>query len=100
MASARGLYGASGDGRHQSCCEEVAALFAQLDGQDTGLAKNVFNAALKARVVLFQRQHNLEDDGVVGVRTLLKLNEQLGIDMTGDKARTRLEGNAPAGLSL
>ena len=80
--------------------EEVAALFAQLDGQDTGLAKNVFNAALKARVVLFQRQHNLEDDGVVGVRTLLKLNEQLGIDMTGDKARTRLEGNAPAGLSL
>ncbi|MEH6570666.1 MAG: AAA family ATPase [Halioglobus sp.] len=80
--------------------EEIAALFAQLDGQEAGLAKNAFNAALKERVVLFQRQHNLEDDGVVGVRTLLKLNEQLGIDMTGDTARARLEGNAPAGVSL
>lgn len=80
--------------------EKVAALFAQLDGQETGLARNAFNAALKERVVLFQRQYKLEDDGVVGVRTLLKLNEQLGIDMTADKARTRLQGDAPVGVSL
>ena len=55
------------------------------------LAENQFNAALKERVTLFQRQHQLEDDGVVGVRTLLKLNEQLGIDMTRAEARVRLE---------
>ena len=47
-----------------------------------------------------QRHHNLEDDGVVGVRTLLKLNEQLGIDMTGEMARSRLEGDTPSGVLL
>ena len=73
---------------------QIAALFARLDGQAETLAKNRFNAALKERVTLFQRQHQLEDDGVVGVRTLLKLNEQLGIDMTTADARTRLEQGA------
>jgi general secretion pathway protein A len=80
--------------------EKIAALFAQLDSQETRLAKNAFNKALKERVVLFQRRHNLEDDGVVGVRTLLKLNEQLGIDMTGEMARSRLAGDAPSGVLL
>lgn len=70
---------------------KIAAMFAQLDGQRAVLARNVFNAALKERVVFFQRQYGLEDDGVVGLRTLLKLNEQLGIDLTADKARARIE---------
>ena len=80
--------------------EKIAALFARLDEQETGLTKNAFNAALKERVMLFQRQYNLEDDGVVGVRTLLKLNEQLGIDMTAEKARMRLQGDAPRRVPL
>jgi general secretion pathway protein A len=87
-------------GDNSSVVERIAALFARLDGQETGLAKNAFNAALKERVVLFQRQHNLEDDGVVGVRTLLKLNEQLGIDMTAEKARMRFQGDTPARVPL
>ena len=73
---------------------QVAALFAQLDDQGAALADNQFNAALKERVTLFQRQHGLEADGVVGVKTLLKLNEQLGIDITSARARLRLERGA------
>ena len=51
----------------------LAAEFAALDGQDRLLSGVVFNATLDARVRLFQRQHGLRDDGVVGIRTLLKL---------------------------
>ena len=69
---------------------EVAQLFAQLDGQRESLATNTFNAALEQRVVLFQRQHNLEDDGVVGMQTLLKLNELLAIDVGNAEARRLL----------
>jgi general secretion pathway protein A len=69
----------------------VSNMFARLDGQSSALSANQFNAALKERVVLFQRQHGLEDDGVVGVQTLLKLNEQLGIDPTAASARALLE---------
>ena len=70
---------------------EIARLFARLDGQATALANTRFNDALKQRVILFQRQHQLEDDGVVGLKTLLKLNEQLGIDLTADAARLQLD---------
>ena len=69
---------------------EVAALFARLDGQATPLAEKQFNRALQQRVRLFQRRHGLLDDGVVGVQTLVKLNELLGIDPGAAAARQRL----------
>jgi general secretion pathway protein A len=69
---------------------EVARLFARLDGQQQALAQDRFTSALRERVMLFQRSHELEDDGVVGVRTLLKLNELLDIDATAASARSRL----------
>ena len=69
---------------------EVARLFARLDGQQQALAQERFTSALRERVVLFQRTHELEDDGVVGVLTLLKLNELLEIDATAASARSRL----------
>jgi general secretion pathway protein A len=65
-------------------------LFARLDGQQQALAGSRFNAALQQRVRLFQLEQNLEDDGVVGVQTLLALNEQVGIDTTAAKARSQL----------
>lgn len=68
----------------------VAGLFAQLDGRQQTLAGEEFNAALEQRVRLFQRQHGLKDDGVVGLRTLLVLNEQLGVDLTAAVARQQL----------
>jgi general secretion pathway protein A len=73
---------------------QVASLFARLDGQQQALAGNRFSPALQTRVRLFQREQGLEDDGVVGVQTLLKLNEALGIDLTAAVARDKL---APAG---
>lgn len=56
----------------------VAERFAELDQQDAPLARNHFNSQLQKRVKIFQRAHNLKDDGFVGIQTLLKLNEALG----------------------
>jgi len=72
----------------------VANLFARLDGQPQALAGADFNAALQQRVRLFQREHKLDDDGVVGVQTLLRLNEALGIDATAARARSQLQGDS------
>lgn len=60
----------------------LAQQFAALDHQPQGLTDDVFNGALQQRVKLFQRDNGLEPDGVVGLRTLLKLNEQLGTPVT------------------
>jgi len=68
----------------------VAALFARLDGQAQALAGSSFNQALQARVRLFQRDQGLEADGVVGLQTLLRLNELTGVDPTAMAAREGL----------
>jgi general secretion pathway protein A len=70
---------------------EVAHLFARLDQQALPLAERRFTRSLQQRVRLFQRNNGLVDDGVVGVQTLLKLNEQLGIDITAAQARQQLQ---------
>lgn len=72
---------------------EVAQLFARLDGRQRPLAERRFTSGLQQRVRIFQQQHGLDDDGVVGVRTLLKLNEQLGIDVTASVARRQLQAS-------
>jgi general secretion pathway protein A len=79
-----------GIGDNSPAVAQVALLFAQLDGQQQPLAGTRFAPALEARVRLFQRKHELEDDGVVGMQTLLKLNEALGIDPTAAAARDLL----------
>ena len=56
----------------------LAREFASLDGQDQPLAEEQFNAPLATRVKYFQRQFGLDDDGVVGVKTLLKLQQVRG----------------------
>ena len=65
----------------------VAEQFAALDQQGAPLAREHFNAQLQKRVKLFQRANNLNDDGYVGLQTLLKLNEALGVE----KSLTDLE---------
>ncbi|MFK7732071.1 MAG: AAA family ATPase [Pseudomonadales bacterium] len=52
----------------------VAKQFSELD-QQAPLAQLAFNSALSARVKLFQRDYALDDDGIVGANTILKLNE-------------------------
>jgi general secretion pathway protein A len=78
-------------GDDSAVVEQVAELFARLDGQLRALADKKFNVALQQRVRLFQLEHKLDDDGVVGVQTLLRLNEQLGIDTTAAGARSQLQ---------
>ena len=51
----------------------LAQRFAYLDGQSEPLAGITFNQILDTRVRLFQRSRGLRDDGVVGMKTLLKL---------------------------
>jgi general secretion pathway protein A len=58
----------------------LAEQFATLDQQGAPLAREHFNAQLEQRVKLFQRSHNLDDDGFVGLQTLLRLNEALGLE--------------------
>jgi general secretion pathway protein A len=69
----------------------IAELFARLDAQPEPLTERRFTRALEQRVRLFQQQNGLTDDGVVGVQTLLKLNEQTGVDVTAEQARQALE---------
>jgi general secretion pathway protein A len=60
----------------------LANAFATIDNRDEVLAKTQFNSLLKKRVMLFQRENNLTEDGIAGIETLLKLNERLGIAVT------------------
>jgi general secretion pathway protein A len=80
-------------GDENATVAQVAELFARLDGQQRALADQKFNNALQQRVRLFQLEHKLDADGVVGVQTLLRLNEQLGIDTTAADARNQLRDN-------
>ena len=68
----------------------LAETFASLDGQLQPLATDEFNAALEARVRLFQRQFKLRDDGVVGLKTLLKLNAVRGEEISLQRSATGL----------
>ena len=40
----------------------------------------IFDAALKAQVIDFQRSHQLTTDGIVGVRTLIHLENETKSD--------------------
>jgi general secretion pathway protein A len=73
-----------GLGSNGPSVEWVAKQFAKLDGQEAPLAEQRFNSALEARVKRFQSTMNLEDDGFVGMQTLLRLNEALGLDLSLD----------------
>ena len=61
---------------------ETAKRFALLDNQQQALTDNYFSPLFETRVKLFQKQHNLNDDGILGQNTLMKLNEQLGLATT------------------
>jgi len=86
-----GFVGPLSSGDTEPAVAAVALLFSRLDGQEKALAGNNFNSALEQRVILFQQQYGLEADGVVGMQTLLKLNELLGIDPDNTRALELLQ---------
>ncbi|PIE37782.1 MAG: hypothetical protein CSA53_05065 [Gammaproteobacteria bacterium] len=78
------------EGDRSAAVQNVAELFARLDHQQTPLADDRYTAALAQRVRLFQRDHDLDDDGVVGVQTLQALNIALGLSPDNVSARAQL----------
>ena len=66
-------------GDRNETVKEIASQFAVLDSQSRPLTGERFNKALRDRVKLFQREHGLEADGILGEHTLLKLNDSLGL---------------------
>lgn len=77
--------GALVTGSNNPAIAEVAAQFALLDSQPTPLTTKTFNKALKERITIFQREQNLKADGILGARTLMKLNEALGLSTILEK---------------
>ncbi len=68
----------------------LAQRFAELDRQSAPLTREHFNAALQTRVKLFQQSHGLQDDGLVGMQTLLKMNEVLGLERSMSELQASL----------
>lgn len=58
----------------------LAQQFAQLDGKSEPLTRDRYSEKLARRVQIFQRLHQLEDDGIVGLKTLQQLNQVLGLE--------------------
>lgn len=70
----------------------VAEQFAILDERPQPITHEHFNDQLKKRVMIFQQRHRLDDDGVVGFHTLLKLNEKTGKDKSLRNLESMLTG--------
>ncbi|WP_317931580.1 ExeA family protein [Halioxenophilus sp. WMMB6] len=60
----------------------VAGSFATLDNQPKPLAEFHYNRELEQRVTLFQAENQLTADGIVGIRTVLKMNDALAADFS------------------
>jgi len=72
--------GSLGPGDTGPAVNWLAQQFAQLDEKDKPLTDNRYNAALQARVEIFQREHQLRADGLFGENTLRQLALNLGLD--------------------
>ena len=70
----------------------TAEKFALIDGQAQPITNAEFTKRLETRVKIFQDSTNLTPDGIIGQRTLMKLNERVGL------AKTLIDGdNSPNG---
>lgn len=69
----------------------VAALFADMDGQQQPLTDRRYDSRLEERVKLFQAGNGLTADGVLGGRTLGALVLAAGLDLDNAAARRRFE---------
>lgn len=71
-----------GLGTSNAIVTEIAKQFALLDAQPNPLTSKRFNKHLQDRIKIFQNQNNLIADGIIGERTIMKLNEALGLSTT------------------
>ncbi|WOJ96173.1 AAA family ATPase [Congregibacter brevis] len=75
----------------------VAMLFARLDGQAQPLTDSLFDSRLESRVKLFQQQHGLRADGVLGENTLRALSLAVGDDLGFSEAQAWARARIQAG---
>lgn len=93
----RGWAGPLSEGANGMVVSEVVAAFARLDGVPPP-PLSTYTAAMVERVRAFQAEVALEVDGVIGVRTLLALNDRLGEGLsmvTGAQRAAELSGGQP-----
>lgn len=69
-------------GQRSELVKWIADSFATLDQQPNPLTDDQYTSELKERVKIFQEENGLTADGVVGVQTLLKINDFLGTDFS------------------
>lgn len=69
-------------GQRSPVVKWVAQAFATIDGQTKALSEELFNQSLKLRIEHFQLENALEVDGVIGERTLMKIQDRLGASLT------------------
>ncbi len=62
----------------------IAQSFAVIDQRAEALTDYTFTKPLETRVAVFQGDNNLEPDGIVGLRTVLKMNDYLNNDFSLD----------------
>lgn len=62
-------------GDNSQLVEWLIAQLAYIDGKSTVSSSTYFNDLLEARVKKFQRENGLRNDGIVGLATLLRINE-------------------------
>ncbi len=75
-----GFEGSLGPNNRGPAVAWLAAQFAQLDGERTPLTRERYTLPLQTRVEIFQRQYDLEPDGLFGLNTLKRLNRATGLD--------------------
>lgn len=71
------------DGSASPMVDQLASQLALLDGAPTAsaaTAPQIFDAALKARVLAFQHAHGLKPDGKPGPMTFMQINSATGVD--------------------
>ena len=78
----------------------VAALFADMDGQQQPLTNRRYDSRLEEWVKLFQAGQGLTADGVLGGRTLGALVLAAGLDLDNTAARRRFEAYLNKGLAV
>ena len=78
----------------------LAGSFAAIDNRTDPLAKDQFTSVLKQRIILFQRQHKLREDGIAGIETVLKINESLGKAVTLSAVAKTVSARAEGPLIL
>ena len=68
------------EGSTGAMVDRIAAQLARLEGAAAPVGRQVFDAAMRARVHAFQLAQGLKPDGLAGPYTLMQLNRATGID--------------------